>query len=920
MIHRRNPRISGTGPAQPHASSTPGRPRRRTLEWLLIIAWTLTTSLALGGAPALAGSPATPETSVSDVAATSATLHAVLDTEGSPLSYRFRYGADASYGSQTIEETAAQAPGTVNVEVHLQGLTAGTVYHFDVIATNAARETVESADQAFTTEGSGEFLLPDGRQYEMVTPPQKQGALLESTLGPESEILFTSLLTVQASAAGDAIVDGADQPIEPEPQGGGSTVSILATRGSAGGWSAAQVPSPHGEAVGPDVIFGPEYRIFSEDLSRSVLQQFGNFTPLSPDAVESTPYLHTNFLNGDVQQRCEYADLSPSSCFQPLETRADIQPGISFGEAIEGECAAYDCGAHFEAATPDLSHVVLASRERLTATPIPVPPGAKNFEVTPLYEWYGGQLQLINVLPGKTEGTGLLQLALGDKRHVISADGERVVLESIFEDGDGGGGDLYLRDVAKGETIQLNTSEVGCGACSGSGEGGKYMTASSEDSRIFFLDSSKLTADSNSGSDDLYECEVVEIADKPKCELTDLTPNAGAEAANVKMVLGASEDGAYVYFVAEGALATGARSGANNLYVRHAGATMFIAEMSSEDERLFGVGTLSEGYAGVRDRVSPNGLWLAFMSDRDLTGYDTRDAVTEKPDEEVYLYDAGANTLACASCDPTGAQPVGVPDEISGGFGVASIVPGWNSFENGAISGYDQIYQPRYLSDSGRLFFDSDDALAPQDVNGAIDVYQYEPEGMPGAEHACSSAARSGSEAFKPAHAFAVEGRSGEEAAGCVALISSGTSPEASTFLDASATGGDVFFMTTSRLAPQDFDNAPDVYDAHECTGISPCLPEQAQQPPACETEGSCRGAPAPEPSVYGAPSSATFDGTGNPTQASTSASPTQLKHKQKTKAGCGRDRTKKGRCLKRKAKRGKAKKPRRARNDRRSK
>ena len=440
------------------------------------------------------------------------------------------------------------------------------------------------------------------------------------------------------------------------------------------------------------------------------------------------------------------------------------------------------------------------------------------------------------------------------------------------------------------------------------------MTASSEDSRIFFLDNSKLTADSNSGSNDLYECEVVEVAGRPRCNLTDLTPNAGAEAANVKMVLGASEDGAYVYFVAEGALAAGARGGANNLYVRHGGSTTFIAVVSSEDERFFREGSLSEGYAQVRDRVSPNGLWLAFMSDQDLTGYDTRDAVSERSDEEVYLYDASANTLACASCDPTGALPLGISEGVSG-FGIASIVPAWSSFEDGVISGYDQEYQPRYLSDSGRLFFDSYGALVPQDVNGAIDVYQYEPAGVPEGEHACSSTARSGSETFKPTRGFEVQGRSGQEGAGCVALISSGTSPEESTFIDASENGGDVFFLTTSRLAPQDFDNAPDVYDAHECAAASPCPPVQAQQPPACETEGSCRGAPAPAPSIYGAPSSATFDGAGNLTQASTTGSPAHVKQKKKKaecRMGLGK---KKHRCAKRKAK-----KPRRARNDRRSK
>jgi hypothetical protein len=226
-------------------------------------------------------------------------------------------------------------------------------------------------------------------------------------------------------------------------------------------------------------------------------------------------------------------------------------------------------------------------------------------------------------------------------------------------------------------------------------------------------------------------------------------------------------------------------------------------------------------------------------------------------------------------------------------------------------------YQSRYLSNSGRLFFDSKDALVPLDVNGVVDVYQYEPEGVPAGEHACTSATGSGSVVFKPARGFEVEGRKGEEPVGCVGLISSGTSPEASTFLDASETGGDVFFLTTSKLAPQDFDHAYDIYDAHECTSAAPCLPVAAEQPPSCETEGSCRAAPAPQPSIYGAPSSATFNGTGNLTPTSTSPTGPKTKNKPaKCKKGFVK---KKGRCVNAKPKK-RAKRAGRAGNDRRSK
>ena len=112
---------------------------------------------------------------------------------------------------------------------------------------------------------------------------------------------------------------------------------------------------------------------------------------------------------------------------------------------------------------------------------------------------------------------------------------------------------------------------------------------------------------------------------------------------------------------------------------------------------------------------------------------------------------------------------------------------------------------------------------------------------------------------------------------GCVGLISSGESPDESAFLDAdegggegehgkpgTEAGGDVFFMTTAKLAPQDIDDSYDVYDAHECTTASPCLPSPPTHPPACTSADQCRAAPTPEPTLFAAPPSATFNGPGN--------------------------------------------------------
>jgi len=206
---------------------------------------------------------------------------------------------------------------------------------------------------------------------------------------------------------------------------------------------------------------------------------------------------------------------------------------------------------------------------------------------------------------------------------------------------------------------------------------------------------------------------------------------------------------------------------------------------------------------------------------------------------------------------------------------IASNVPPVTPYSAGAAS-----YQSRYLSDSGRLFFDSHDALAPQDVNGTQDVYEYEPPGVGG----CSAAQTTFS----------------ENAGGCISLISSGESSEESAFLDASDSGGDVFFLTSANLAPQDHDGALDIYDARECGADgSRCLPRQPVGVPPCESGDACKPAPSPQPAIFGSPASATFSGTGNGISASVPKKVTKT-----AKCPKGKTRNKHGQCVKPKKKR----------------
>ena len=55
-----------------------------------------------------------------------------------------------------------------------------------------------------------------------------------------------------------------------------------------------------------------------------------------------------------------------------------------------------------------------------------------------------------------------------------------------------------------------------------------------------------------------------------------------------------------------------------------------------------------------------------------------------------------------------------------------------------------------------------------------------------------------------------------------------------------------MFFMTTAPLTSADFDKSYDVYDAHECTATSPCIPPPPAAGAECVTAEACRSPPPP--------------------------------------------------------------------------
>jgi hypothetical protein len=248
----------------------------------------------------------------------------------------------------------------------------------------------------------------------------------------------------------------------------------------------------------------------------------------------------------------------------------------------------------------------------------------------------------------------------------------------------------------------------------------------------------------------------------------------------VSGVLGASVDGARVYF-----------QDAAGLELWDEGATVLVAPGPDA--------AAPSDYppAAATVRVSTDGRHLAFLSAAELGNHDNRDAETGLPDTELYLYDSGgAGNLVCASCKPSGERPRG-----------SASIPG------ALVNGTTAAYRPRALSaDGNRLFFDTPDGLVKSDTNSRPDVYQWER----GGEGDCSLPA------------------------GCVRLISGGRGNGGS-FLDASADGDDVYFLSGDSLVTAD-PGSIDAYDARVGGGF-----DEPQPPIRCVGD-ACQPLPnAPE-------------------------------------------------------------------------
>jgi hypothetical protein len=216
--------------------------------------------------------------------------------------------------------------------------------------------------------------------------------------------------------------------------------------------------------------------------------------------------------------------------------------------------------------------------------------------------------------------------------------------------------------------------------------------------------------------------------------------------------------------------------GASGGSVEHFGPPVLAAE-PQVDNPIVVHGVNDSGTRYTSDfQTTPSGDDAVFPTSIPYSGFDNHGF------EEIFRYQGGS--IACVSCNPTNAKGVGSAELARDGLSVL---------------------------EDGRVFFTSNEAIAPRDLDGLADVYEY------------------------------VNGKA--------ELISTGISSFDSDLLTASADGKDVFFFTRDQLTPEDNNGKlVKVYDAREGGGF-PYVPPAA----SCKASDECHGAasqPGPAPGI----------------------------------------------------------------------
>jgi hypothetical protein len=788
----------------------------------------------------------------------SAEVEAKVNPENQDTSYHVEYVTKADFDvsgfagaglSSTPDIGIGNGNAPVGVSVQLKGLQPGTPYRARFVATNpsgtgtgstlafvtyAANPVTQSCPNAeFRTGQSAN--LPDCRAYEQASSTNKDGGSVNGS--PKG--------STSVSPSGDAVVYFS-QTGNIHHSEGGQQFSYFLSRRQGGAWSTSGILPP--QDLGSLGSSGDWLNDLSGSFAETIDLNDFSFSFYYRSGTTGT----VTKIFPETCERCNIAGDSADGSKILFSTREVVTP-----EALAGRENLYvwdrDTGqSTYAGILPDSA----------CATPPCV--AAEGAYAGP-YNWW---------TPSSFAKSGAEARFFVQDMHPVTESGDVYFTDEAAKQ-------IYLRmdptEPDDAETVKVSASRRSTPDPNGT-KPAAFMWATPSGSKAFFTSAEELTDDANTGATakgkDLYAWQpngAGSCAEVDGC-LTDLTPDSSAgdvNGAEVLGVLGISNDGESVAFVANGDLdGSGlanpgdcARSGtvlddydytgACSLYLLHDGETTLVARLDTDkgNNRTRGRDAsnwqpLWAGEGQPMGRLSADGETVLFSSQSSLTGYDNNgpSCVADSngfyhsgPCAELYRYNVD-DGLTCVSCNPTGASPLApatvrnVDDQVS---------PIHSS-------------RPRILSaDGNQVFFESPDKLVTTDVNGD--------QGCPEFKQNHGSAP-----SCQDVYEWVAEGtgscQSGVAGGGCLYLLSTGTGTESASLVDVSASGSDAFILNVARLVPTDQDELVDVYDLSIGGGLASQHPNQA---PPCEGD-ACRGASSIAPAQLGA-GTASFAGPGNP-------------------------------------------------------